>query len=199
MINRYLDMASSTTPGRWRQGRTSTWTDLKDDFGIGFRFHGPFSTPLRVELAKSRESRILRLHLVGPLSRVTSCSHHSLRHARRLAILAAVGAVAMFAAGASTQSPRFFPDDPIAREPESQDASKAAPFDQSQMYELLYNLFVTSGTQPSGLRAKNINTIDEVPDSSWFTNRIGTQDDDDRGARARPECRRSRPTRRSGC
>ena len=27
---------------------------------------------------------------------------------------------------------------------------------------------------PSGRRAQNINTIDEVPDSSWFTNRIGT-------------------------
>ena len=71
--------------------------------------------------------------------------------------------------------PRFYPDDPIAREPESQDASKAAPYDQSQMYELVYNLFVTSGHKPSGLRAKNINTIDEVPDSSWFTNRIGTR------------------------
>ena len=43
------------------------------------------------------------------------------------------------------------------------------------MYELLYNLFVTAGYKPSGLRAKNINTIDEVPDSSWFTNRIGTR------------------------
>jgi hypothetical protein len=43
------------------------------------------------------------------------------------------------------------------------------------MYELMYNLFVTSGYEPSGLRAKNINTIDEVPDSSWFTNRIGTR------------------------
>ena len=42
------------------------------------------------------------------------------------------------------------------------------------MYELVYNLFVTSDYTPSGLRAKNINTIDEVPDSSWFTNRIGT-------------------------
>jgi hypothetical protein len=28
---------------------------LKDDFGFGLRFHGPFATPLRVELAKSRE------------------------------------------------------------------------------------------------------------------------------------------------
>jgi hypothetical protein len=96
--------------------------------------------------------------------------------ARRAALLAlSVGAVGFFATGASTQSQRFFPDDPIAREPESQDASKAAPYDASQMYELLYNLFVTSGYKPSGLRAKNINTIDEVPDSSWFTNRVGTK------------------------
>ena len=39
---------------------------------------------------------------------------------------------------------------------------------------MVYNLFVTSGYKPSGTRAQNINTIDEVPDSSWFTNRIGT-------------------------
>ena len=36
------------------------------------------------------------------------------------------------------------------------------------------NLFVTAGYKPSGTRAKNINTIDEVPDSNWFTNRIGS-------------------------
>jgi hypothetical protein len=96
--------------------------------------------------------------------------------ARRAALLAlSVGAIGLFATNASTQSPHFYPDDPIAREPESQDASKAAPYDQSQMYELMYNLFITSGYKPSGLRAKNINTIDEVPDSSWFTNRIGTR------------------------
>ena len=96
--------------------------------------------------------------------------------ARRAALLTlSVGAVGLFATGASTQGQRFYSDDPIAREPESQDASKAAPYDPSQMYELLYNLFVTAGYKPSGLRAKNINTIDEVPDSSWFTNRIGTR------------------------
>jgi hypothetical protein len=39
---------------------------------------------------------------------------------------------------------------------------------------MFYNLFVTARYKPTGLRAKNINTIDEVPDSSWFTNRIGT-------------------------
>ena len=91
----------------------------------------------------------------------------------RIAIL--VATVAMCATATSGQAPRYFPDDPIAREPESQDASKAAAYEQSQMYELLYNLFVNADQQPSGLRAKNINTIDEVPDSSWFTNRIGTR------------------------
>jgi hypothetical protein len=98
------------------------------------------------------------------------------RRARRVGFSALiVGAMGLFAAGASTQAPHFYPDDPIAREPESQDASKAAPYEQSQMYELLYNLFVTSGYKPSGLRAKNVNSIDEVPDSGWFTNRIGTR------------------------
>jgi hypothetical protein len=95
--------------------------------------------------------------------------------ARRAGLLVlSVAALGFFVSPVSTQRPRFYPDDPIARDPESQDASKAAPYDQSQMYELLYNLFVNSGYKPSGLRAKNINTIDEVPDSSWFTNRIGT-------------------------
>jgi hypothetical protein len=84
-------------------------------------------------------------------------------------------AVGLFSAGVATQGPRFYPDDPIAREPESQDASKAAPYEQPEMYELTYHLFVTSGHKPSGLRAKNISTIDEVPDSSWFTNRVGTR------------------------
>ena len=93
--------------------------------------------------------------------------------ARRAGVLILLLATSgLFASVVGTQGPHFYPDDPIAREPESQDASKAAPYDLGQIYELSYNLFVTSGYKPSGLRAKNINTIDEVPDSSWFTNRI---------------------------
>jgi hypothetical protein len=75
----------------------------------------------------------------------------------------------------STQRPHFYPDDPIAREPESQDASKAQPNEIEQMYEQVYNLFIEPGRKASGTRAQNINTIDEVPDSSWFTNRVGTR------------------------
>jgi hypothetical protein len=78
------------------------------------------------------------------------------------------------AAPAATISPRFYQDDPIVRDPESQDASRAQSYDIKSLYEMTHNLFVTAGYKASGVRAKNINTIDEVPDSNWFTNRIGT-------------------------
>jgi hypothetical protein len=86
-----------------------------------------------------------------------------------VALLAGLTAVSVITAG-----PKFFDDDPIAREPESQDASHAAPLSIELFYEYSYNLFVTAGHQPSNTRAQNVNTIDDVPDSGWFTNRIGT-------------------------
>jgi hypothetical protein len=92
----------------------------------------------------------------------------------RLVALAAALAV-LGSSRVSTRAPRFYDDDPISREPETQDASKAQPYDITDLYEMTYNLFVTAGYKPSGTRAQNINTIDEVPDSSWFTNRIGTR------------------------
>jgi hypothetical protein len=86
----------------------------------------------------------------------------------RLAVVAAVTAGTLVS-GAGT---RFFGDDPLGREPESRDASRAKPTDIGLLYEISYNLFVTQSRQPSNTRARNVNTIDEVPDSSWFTNRI---------------------------
>ena len=80
---------------------------------------------------------------------------------------------ALLAVPAATQSPRFYRDDPIAVEPNSRDASGVQPWDIGLTYELAYNLFVTSRYKPTNTRAGNINTVDEVPDSSWFTNRIG--------------------------
>jgi hypothetical protein len=74
-----------------------------------------------------------------------------------------------------TAGQKFFSDDPLAREPETQDASGAQPWDIDLFYDLSYNLFVTARQTPSGIRAGNLNTIDEVPDSSWFTNRIGSR------------------------
>jgi len=75
----------------------------------------------------------------------------------------------------STTSPRFYGDDPLPRDPESQTAKAAEASEIGNLFEMVNNLFVQPGYIPSGRRAQNINTIDELPDSSWFTNRIGTR------------------------
>ena len=60
MINRYLDLALFYDAGTVATRREDLDFDrLKDDFGVGIRFHGPFATPLRVELAKSHEGLAL--------------------------------------------------------------------------------------------------------------------------------------------
>ena len=47
---------------------------------------------------------------------------------------------------------------------------KPAPI--SEQYDFIENTFLDAGDK-TPKRAVNINTVDEVPDSSWFTNRIG--------------------------
>jgi hypothetical protein len=91
-----------------------------------------------------------------------------------VSVVCAVLACMLVDTPVSTQAPRFFSDDPIATEPDSQDASAVQPWDIGLIYELSYDLFVNSQYKPTNTRARNINTIDEVPDSSWFTNRIGS-------------------------
>jgi len=58
MVNRYLDLAFFYDTGKVAAHRSDLDLDgLKDDYGAGVRFHGPFSTPLRIEVASSRETR----------------------------------------------------------------------------------------------------------------------------------------------
>src|SRR4029453_10090290 len=91
-----------------------------------------------------------------------------------LILVVSTAAIGGFGSAAAT-GPRFYSDAPLVRVPEPQDASVAALSEIDLMYDLTYNLFAVSRIKPSGLRAQNINTIDEVPDSSWFTNRVGTR------------------------
>lgn len=106
--------------------------------------------------------------------------------------LAALVAVAIVGLGdtASSQRPRFLADAPLARTPDTQDASGARPWDINLAYDLTHAYFVTSRRTPENIRAGNVNTIDEVPDSSWFTNRVGsrplTVDDIVRGPNVAP-------------
>jgi hypothetical protein len=93
----------------------------------------------------------------------------SLRRACGPLVLAGLLAAA---AALSADGRKFYDDDPIAREPATQDASRAEPWEIDLFFDLAYNLFARPGADEPRVRARNVNTIDEVPDSSWFTNRI---------------------------
>ena len=89
-----------------------------------------------------------------------------------IAGIAAAGAVAQTAHALL----RFFPDDPIARDDDTvMDARGVKELELSEAYDFLEFTFASSGDR-SPIRAVNVNTLGEVPDSSWFTNRIGIRD-----------------------
>jgi hypothetical protein len=72
-------------------------------------------------------------------------------------------------------SVRFYSDDPLTREPETQDASGVQEWDIDLYWDLFENTFGKPGDPTPDVLARNINTIGEVPDSNWFTNRIGAK------------------------
>lgn len=89
----------------------------------------------------------------------------------RLAAIAATAALAMPAMHSA--GPRFYPDDPLWQDDDrALDASKAVAIEDTNGYDFVVNTFTSPGERRD-VRALNVNTIDEVPDSSWFTNRIG--------------------------
>ena len=56
----FIDLALFYDAGKVTAKRSDLdFDDLKTDFGIGFRLHGPAVTPLRIELAKSNEGLAL--------------------------------------------------------------------------------------------------------------------------------------------
>ena len=94
-------------------------------------------------------------------------------HARQLVhALALVGGMAAASNAVPANGPIFREDDPLAREPETQDATGAREWEIDLFVDLAINLFGQPGDRATGVRAGNVNTIDEIPDSSWFTNRI---------------------------
>ena len=80
----------------------------------------------------------------------------------------------MFAAAAvAAATPRFYPDDPIwIDDDRAVDATKVGEVEDTNGYDFIVNTFGSPGERRD-VRALNVNTVDEVPDSSWFANRIG--------------------------
>jgi hypothetical protein len=87
-------------------------------------------------------------------------------------LVCAAATITIITATASGQRPTFYGDDPIARVVDTQDASNVQPKSVNLVYDESRNLFGNPGDPDMNQRAMNINTVDEVPDSSWFTNRI---------------------------
>ena len=71
------------------------------------------------------------------------------------------------------EPPRFRVDDPLAADPDKNGITQPQPLRLSQIYDLVENTFLTRLKQGETVEpAVNVNTLGEVPDSSWFTNRM---------------------------
>jgi hypothetical protein len=88
---------------------------------------------------------------------------------RRLVVL-----VALAAAPAWAQ--KFYPDDPILSDHDDLPIEKPGAIELSATYDLLEKTFAPIDPGVEIPRAMNVNTLGEVPDSSWFQNRIGVRD-----------------------
>jgi hypothetical protein len=93
------------------------------------------------------------------------------RHTFAALAASAILAIGLIATG-GTAGPKFYPDDPITKDVESQDASGVAERDASQLYDAIENSVLGAGER-ANIRALNVNTIDEVPVWWWYTMRAG--------------------------
>jgi hypothetical protein len=103
----------------------------------------------------------------------TSFSAESFKRHRAVAAIAVglwIGSAVWSAA------PRFYPDDPVWSDNDRAfDASKVVVIEDTGGYDFVVNTFSDTGERRD-VRGLNVNTVDEVPDSSWFANRIGRKD-----------------------
>ena len=96
------------------------------------------------------------------------------RHTRRFTLAAVLlTLLALPLAIVSAQGGRkFFADDPLWVEPMTQDVKNVTRYEPNLFYEMLVGLS-GPGDDVFGQRAKNLNTVDEVPDGPLYANRAG--------------------------
>ena len=68
---------------------------------------------------------------------------------------------------------RFRSDDPIRVDPDNLPISEPEPRELSQIFDFLKNTFSHRPETRTILPVENVNTLGEVPDSSWFQLRMG--------------------------
>ena len=83
------------------------------------------------------------------------------------------GALGVLSALAAAQQPKFFPDDPLVGDDDMLDVAEApVEIELSDLFDRFGHIVRDLGL-PDLTEAINANTLDEVPNSSWFTNRHG--------------------------
>ncbi len=83
-------------------------------------------------------------------------------------------ALAGLLSGASARAQRFLPDDPLWADDDRVPIPKPYERDLSQVADFMVNTFATRPEEGEPIPpAENVDTLGGVPDSSWFTNRIG--------------------------
>ena len=75
--------------------------------------------------------------------------------------------------GTGANGAKFYPDDPVSNIVDAEDASGVQEREIDLVYDTVENAFSWPGDRTPNVRAQSVNTIDEVPDSNWFVNRLG--------------------------
>jgi len=71
---------------------------------------------------------------------------------------------------------KFRSDDPLLVDPDQTPVPQPEPVELSQIYDFLKNTFSHRPSSSDSIPpAENVNTLGEVPDSSWFTNRMSRE------------------------
>ncbi len=84
--------------------------------------------------------------------------------------------VILAAAYVPLMAQRFYADDPVQKDNDSLDTlQRPAEIALSDYFDRFAHMFFDFGASPIGNEAANVNTLDEVPNSSWFTNRHGVR------------------------
>jgi hypothetical protein len=90
--------------------------------------------------------------------------------------MVALSIVLLVLAAAPVSAQKFYPDDPISADRDDLPIEKPGTIELSPTYDLLLNTFARPEVPSVIPRASNVNTLGEVPDSSWFQNRIGIRE-----------------------
>jgi len=92
-----------------------------------------------------------------------------------LTLFVATASLTALASANDALAPIFLADDPVVADHDTRrDAGRAVKDRLSGYADFVVNLIMKPGDR-ANIQAMNVNTLDEVPDSSWFTNRIGAR------------------------